>query len=145
MSEYIKKSEVLSEIIDANMHDCFANYNSYSKFYDKIKAMPGDNIKDEDFDEEQQTKFYYCESEDDYYIGQRQGTLYYAKYDKKLKQWVWSMSKHLPWGEHIKDDSTLWKEYTYSSEPKEMYFIEWLFGFIKKYADYLPIKELRDK
>ena len=42
------------------------------------------------------------------------------------------MSRHLPWGEHVVDDTSAWKEHTYPSEPKEINFSEWLNGFIKK-------------
>ena len=44
------------------------------------------------------------------------------------------MSRYLPWGEHIVDENTLWKEYTYPSEPVEIDFTEWIRGFIKKYV-----------
>lgn len=78
-------------------------------------------------------KFYYCESEDDYYIGKRIDTFYYAKYNPQLRDFVWCMSRYLPWGEHIVDENTLWKEYTYPSEPVEINFLEWIRGFINKY------------
>lgn len=77
-------------------------------------------------------KFYYCESEDDYYIGKRVGNFYYARYGKT--GFTWFMSRYLPWGEHVIAPNTLWKEHTYPSEPKEIPFFEWLQGFIKKYC-----------
>ncbi len=80
--------------------------------------------------EEDILKFYYCESEDEYYIGKRIDTMYYAKYSKT--GFTWCMSRYLPWGEHVVDPNTLWKEHTYPSEPKEIPFFEWLQGFIKK-------------
>lgn len=80
--------------------------------------------------EEDILKFYYCESEDEYYIGKRIDTMYYAKYSKT--GFVWCMSRYLPWGEHVVEPNTLWKEHTYPSEPKEIPFFEWLQGFIKK-------------
>lgn len=83
--------------------------------------------------EENILKFYYVESEDDYWIGQRKDTLYYARWNKGLSTFVWSTSRYLPWGEHITAPKTLWKEYTYPSEPKEIPFIEWLNGFLAKY------------
>ena len=79
-------------------------------------------------------KFYYCESEDDYYIGKRIDTFYYAKYNPQLRDFVWCMSKYLPWGKHIVDENTLWKEHTYPSEPVEISFLEWIHGFIRKYT-----------
>lgn len=80
--------------------------------------------------EEDILKFYYCESEDEYYIGKTIDTMYYAKYSKS--GFVWHMSRFLPWGEHVVDENSLWKEHTYPSEPKEIPFFEWLQGFIKK-------------
>lgn len=80
--------------------------------------------------EEDILKFYYCESEDEYYIGKRNGTMYYAKYHKT--GFTWFMSRYLPWGEHVVAPETLWKEHTYPSEPKEIPFFEWLQGFMKK-------------
>lgn len=77
-------------------------------------------------------KFYYCESEDEYLIGLRTDTLYYAKYNGN--SWTWYMSRYLPWGQHVVSPGTAWKEYTYPSEPKEMFFTEWLVGFLKKCA-----------
>lgn len=81
------------------------------------------------------TKFYYVESIDDYWIGEDLGddcTLYYAKWDNKLG-FVFSASRYLPWGEHVVSPTSLWKEYTYPSEPKEIPFTDWIAGFVKKY------------
>ena len=44
----------------------------------------------------------------------------------------YQMSRYLPWGEHIIDKNSTWKEYTYPSEPKEIQFEEWLEGFLKQ-------------
>ena len=80
--------------------------------------------------EEDILKFYYCDSEDSYLVGLRVGNYYYAHYIDG--RWVFDMSRHLPWGEHVVDDTTAWKEHTYPSEPKEIDFSSWLQGFIKK-------------
>ena len=82
--------------------------------------------------EEDVLKFYYCESKDDYYIGKRVGNFYYARYGETGFEWF--MSRYLPWGEHVVEPNTLWKEYTYPSEPKEIPFFEWLQGFVKRYC-----------
>ena len=82
--------------------------------------------------EEDALKFYYCESEDNYYIGKRVGNFYYAIYGETGFEWF--MSRYLPWGEHVIAPNTVWKEYTYPSEPKEIPFFEWLQGFMKKYC-----------
>ena len=80
--------------------------------------------------EEDILKFYYCDSEDSYLVGLRIGNYYYAHYIDG--RWVFDMSRHLPWGEHVVDDTSAWKEHTYPSEPKEINFSEWINGFIKK-------------
>lgn len=80
--------------------------------------------------EEDILKFYYCDSEDSYLVGLRIGNYYYAHYIDG--RWVFDMSRHLPWGEHVVDDTSAWKEHTYPSEPKEINFSEWTNGFIKK-------------
>lgn len=92
--------------------------------------------------EESILKFYYCKSEDDYYIGQKVGNFYYAKYDKNCNEFVWCMTRYLPWGEHVVGENTAWKEHTYPSEPIEIGFNEWLKGFIAKYilANGQPVK-----
>ena len=46
--------------------------------------------------EEDILKFYYCESEDDYYIGKRVQNMYYARYADG--GFTWFMSRYLPWG-----------------------------------------------
>ena len=84
-------------------------------------------VKEEDI-----LKFYYCESEDDYYIGKREENFYYARYGETGFEWF--MSRHLPWCERVVAPKTLWKEHTYPSEPKEISFFEWLSGFLKKYC-----------
>lgn len=94
---------------------------------DEINALRERDIKSE----EDITKFYYCESEDDYYIGKRVENLYYAKYGPE--DFTWFMSRYLPWGQHIVAPETAWKEYTFPSEPKEIPFTEWLDGFIRKH------------
>lgn len=84
--------------------------------------------------EEDILKFYYCESLDEYYIGKRCGNFYYAYAEiypdgDICLNYEWS--RYLPWGEHIVDETTEWKEFTYPSEPKEISFEEWLKGFIR--------------
>ena len=71
--------------------------------------------------EEDILKFYHCESEDKYLIGQRLDTMYYAEYDGK--DWHWCWSRYLPWGTD-----------GYPSEPKEIPFTSWLDGFLKKHG-----------
>lgn len=84
-------------------------------------------------DEESELKFYYVESIDDYWVGRRLDNFYYANWHEGLG-FVWSHSRYLPWGEHIVDENTLWKEHTYPSEPKEIQFTDWIMGFLKKYS-----------
>lgn len=75
-------------------------------------------------------RFYYCESEDEYLIGARLDTFYYARWDGS--SFTWSMSRYLPWGQHVVAPETAWKEYTYPSEPKEIGISEWFKGFLGK-------------
>ena len=89
--------------------------------------------EDDDEDEEDQLKFYYVESIDDYWIGRRMDNFYYYADWHKGLGFVWSKSRYLPWGEHVTNEKTLWKEHTYPSEPVEMPFMDWIVGFVKKY------------
>ena len=91
------------------------------------------NLPTIEVSEEDELKFYYVESIDDYWIGQRLDNFYYAKWNSKLG-FVWSASRYLPWGEHVVNEQTLWKEHTYPSEPREIPFTEWIVGFMKKYG-----------
>lgn len=79
--------------------------------------------------EEDILKFYYCESEDDYYLGQRVQNMYYAKYGPG--GFTWFMSRYLPWGTD-----------GYPSEPKEIPFMEWIEGFIHKHMNdgWIPVE-----
>ena len=80
--------------------------------------------------EEDILKFYYCESEDDYYLGKRVQNMYYAKYGPG--GFTWFMSRYLPWGTD-----------GYPSEPKEIPFMEWIEGFISKHMNdgWIPVEE----
>lgn len=101
-----------------------------AKLQKQMKSLSAKMEEKELIEEEDILKFYYCESEDEYYIGKRIGTMYYAKYSQT--GFVWFMLRNLPWGEHVVDPKSLWKEHTYPSEPKEIPFFEWLQGFMKK-------------
>ena len=110
------------------------NYNDLKKKeegYDAVVAKFGsiENALNA-IAEEDVLKFYYCESEDKYLVGQRVDTLYYA--EVKKTGLCFRMSRYLPWGEHVVAPNTVWKEYTYPSEPKEIPFFEWLQGYIAK-------------
>lgn len=105
-----------------NMCDELEQYHAIGTVEECRKSLKEENV----------LKFYYCESEDDYYIGKRVGNFYYARYGKT--GFTWFMSRYLPWGEHVIAPNTLWKEHTYPSEPKEIPFFEWLQGFMKKYC-----------
>lgn len=98
--------------------DRLSEYEDTGLTPDEINEMRERDIKSE----EDITKFYYCESEDDYYIGKRVENLYYAKYGPE--GFTWFMSRYLPWGQHIVAPKTAWKEYTFPSEPKEIPFTE---------------------
>lgn len=130
MSDYIKREDVLhklSVIYDLARPDQRAVVTDIIR---EVFHMPVENVREE----ENILKFFYCESEDDYYVGIRVDNFYYAKYNKESGRFVWRMSKHLLWGEHVVDENTLWKEHTYPSEPVEIGFEKWLRGFINKYV-----------
>ena len=100
--------------------------------YEKIGSVEdlSTRVKEEDV-----LKFYYCESRDKYYVGKRLGTMYYAEvmvYPNEEVCLSYQMSRYLPWGEHIIDKNSAWKEHIYPSEPKEITFEEWLEGFLKQ-------------
>lgn len=76
-------------------------------------------------------KFYYCASEDSYLLGYRVDNFYHARWHEPLG-FVWEMSKYLPWGETISDESTDWKTHTYPSKPTEMGVNEWFNGFLNQ-------------
>ena len=108
-----------------------------------VESLPSAEPKT---DEEDELKFYYVESIDDYWIGARNDNFYYANWHEGLG-FVWSHSRYLPWGEHIVDENTLWKEHTYPSEPFEIPFTVWIDGFVKKYfteprtGEWIPCNE----
>ena len=78
--------------------------------------------------EEDVLKFYYCESEEDYYIGKRAGNFYYARYGKTGFEWF--MSRYLPWGKE-----------GYPTEPMEISCFDWLCGFFEKYINHTERSE----
>lgn len=132
--EYCKATEEGNEdCTGCAINRCFNKLGEYEDLEEQgklLKLSEAVKIKKDIIEEEDILKFYYCESEDEYYIGKRIDTMYYAKYSKT--GFVWFMSRNLPWGEHVVDPKALWKEHTYPSEPKEIPFFEWLQGFMKK-------------
>ena len=89
-------------------------------------------------------KFYHCESLNEYYIGKRCGNFYYAEAEVQPNGDIclyYKWSRYLPWGEHVVDELSLWKEYTYPSEPKGISFEEWLKGWLCEAK--AKLKELR--
>ncbi len=115
-----------------NPHPVNAKILTYedAKAWEEYKAIGTPEELQKAEKEENILKFYYCDSEDSYLIGIRVGNFYYAHYLDG--SWVFDMSRYLPWGEHVKQESTAWKEHTYPSEPREINFSEWLKGFVKK-------------
>lgn len=131
MSEiYLRKKyydgEQIRRIVTEELDDYETIMRILGRFADEPSAEPKQ-------DEESVLKFYYVESIDDYWVGQRLDRFYYADWHEGLG-FVWSKSRYLPWGEHVVAPDTLWKEHTYPSEPKETPFTEWIVGFMKKYA-----------
>ena len=106
-----------------------ANTPGVMAAFERQKIRP-DAEQAEKADEIGKYRFYYCESEDEYLIGARLDTFYYARWDGS--GFTWSMSRYLPWGQHVVAPETAWKEYTYPSEPKEIGISEWFKGFLGK-------------
>lgn len=134
MSDLIRRDETIKALKllldDVDPYDEGYNLGINTAILEIKHRIPTSKVK-----ENTETKFYYVESIDDYWIGKDLGddcTLYYAKWYGKLG-FVWSASRYLPWGEHVVDPTSLWKEYTYPSEPKEIPFTDWITGFVKKY------------
>ena len=133
-NEYVSKGDVICALVDKGQRSTRYKIGqewelNLAEMQEAIDTIPIAKVQKE----EDVYKFYYCKSEDDYYIGRRVDNFYYAKYDPEFKTFVWCMSRYLPWGEHVIDENTLWKEHTYSSEPIEIDFYDWIRGFIKKY------------
>lgn len=132
MTDLISRADAMGAVQDHFNADGFKGYDDGQKMMDRIKALPSAEAEPKT-DEENELKFYYVESLDDYWVGRRLDNFYYATWHKGLG-FVWSHSRYLPWGEHIVDENTLWKEHTYPSEPIEIPFTEWIVGFVKKYS-----------
>lgn len=79
--------------------------------------------------EEDMLKFYYCESEDLYLVGQRHDTMYYGKVDKSGITFF--MSRYLPWGTACRG-SEFCMEGTYISKRTKRDFIYGLANRISK-------------
>lgn len=132
MSDLIRRQDaidVLEERLRANGYSNVGLVSELNRSIGYLMRLPSAEPKT---DEESELRFYYVESIDDYWIGQRLDNFYYADWHKDLG-FVWSKSRYLLWGEHIVDENTLWKEHTYPSEPIEIPFTEWIVGFVKKY------------
>ena len=128
MKEYIERNSLMKKV--------YTGMNIIEAMQAIIDEPAADVVEEENI-----LKFYYVRSIDEYWIGQRIDNFYYAEYDSKRCQWVWTHSRHLPWGEHIVSPTSLWKEHTYPSEPEEIPFAEWLQGFIKKHsADVVEVR-----
>lgn len=130
MSDFISRQDTIEELEHIMCDHPLRGYEDEQLLINAVKSLPSAEPKT---DEENELKFYYVESIDDYWIGKRLDNFYYADWHDGLG-FVWSKSRYLPWGEHIVDENTLWKEHTYPSEPIEVPFTEWIVGFVKKYS-----------
>lgn len=134
--EYVKRKDIFPAVTEIAKEIVFGNQDD-DKVVDIINSIPAADV----VEEENILKFYYVRSIDEYWIGRRVDNFYYAEYDSKIRQWVWTHSRYLPWGEHIISTTSLWKEHTYPSKPEEIPFEDWLQGFIRKHiaADVEPV------
>lgn len=139
MSKYYKAKDVIRAIaenlawndnrINKGKNDCTDGWEEWIEDAEDVVF----NLQTIEVNEEDELKFYYVDSIDDYWIGRRLDHFYYAEWKDRLG-FVWSKSRYLPWGEHVVAPDTLWKEHTYPSEPREIPFTEWIVGFMKKYG-----------
>lgn len=130
MSKYIKLDDAIDAVMNTEAVFADVTAEPYQKTRDVTQALH--NLPTIEVSEENDFKFYYVESIDDYWIGKRSDNFYYAEW--RGDYFVWTHSRYLPWGEHIVDENTLWKEHTYPSEPIEISFSEWIVGFMKKHG-----------
>lgn len=142
MSDLISRQDAIDSFGDEpevwnDTEEEWAYRNAWVEHISAIKALPS---ADRPTGEEDQLKFYYVESIDDYWVGRRLDNFYYANWHEGLG-FIWSHSRYLPWGEHVVDENTLWKEHTYPSEPIEIPFTKWIVGFVKKYFTDRPTGE----
>jgi hypothetical protein len=133
MAKYIEQEDAYKTLSNYYHHSTDNQHMALREALDRVPAA--DVVEEENI-----LKFYYVRSIDEYWIGRRIDNFYYAEYDPESRQWTWTHSRYLPWGEHIVSPTSLWKEYTYPSEPEEIPFAEWLQGFIKKHADVVERK-----
>ena len=139
MSKYYKAEDVINLIVniieiaednnDIVIVDTPSGYETKEDYaIEALSDLPTIEVSEED-----ELKFYYVDSIDDYWIGLRLDNFYYAEWADRLG-FVWTHSRYLPWGEHVVAPDTLWKEHTYPSEPREIPFTEWIVGFMKKHS-----------
>ena len=134
MAKYIDRASIMRKI-ENESRERGEEYDTEQILMDIEYFQDADVVEEENI-----LKFYYVRSIDEYWIGRRIDNFYYAEYDPESRQWTWTHSRYLPWGEHIVSPTSLWKEHTYPSEPEEIPFAEWLQGFIKKHADVVERK-----
>lgn len=133
MQELEKILEEIEELHGEAGSECTSEDYYVKRTWEQCLKRVEDIIRKHMKNEEDILKFYYCESEDDYYIGKRVQNMYYAKYGPG--GFTWFMSRHLPWGKRVTAPETAWKEYTYPTEPKEIPVMDWLEGFIRKHMN----------
>jgi len=140
MNKYVKIDDIEKLITACEWRLTLAKERNGEGFVDYSKQVLDvdeltkrlSNLPTIEVSEENEFKFYYVESIDDYWIGKRLDNFYYAEW--RGDYFIWTHSRYLPWGEHVVNDNTLWKEHTYPSEPREIPFTEWIVGFMKKYG-----------
>ena len=138
MAKYIDRASIMRKI-ENESRERGEEYDTEQILMDIEYFQDADVVEEENI-----LKFYYVRSIDEYWIGRRIDNFYYAEYDPESRQWTWTHSRYLPWGEHIVSQTSLWKEHTYPSEPEEIPFADWLQGFIKKHADVVEWKTCRN-
>ena len=139
MERLTKRNGKYIEYSDENYNDSVDNLTMLDKCLHKLAEYEDAEEQGLLLKEEDVLKFYYCESEDKYLVGKRVDNFYYAEIG--ATGLCFTMSRYLPWGKHVVNLDTSWKEHTYPSEPVEMPFFEWLQGYITQ----LKTKEAEQK
>ena len=104
--------------------------NWSEKIREQVEAEEKESIKEFAY------RFYYCDTENSYLVGNRVGNFYYAHWHKGLG-FVFDMSRYLPWGETVNghEQGCDWGIHAYPSEPREIGICEWFKGFLTQQAE----------
>lgn len=143
LANYLFREEIAKGIIRQASPEMINEYKQKLEWLKELQHYKDLEEQGRLINEEDVLKFYYIDSEDKYVVGQRLDTMYYAEITERFSL-AFYMSRYLPWGEHVVDEKSAWKEHTYCSEPREIPFTEWLKGFMEQQAKLAELKGEKD-